>query len=145
MSTMCLDSLEVFMIVDKKLQKTDINVIKLIMSFLIEECENCENETIYKQNILDSYHPCCNLDSALCLDCQKKYFCQNCDEELCINCMEYNECYECDKRYCYDCEYISFCNDCEDFFCKECKSFYLIQVEDCTTVLCENCVNNCKM
>lgn len=142
-------------ILDSKLLNNDENIIKIISSFLIEQCWECPEFTLNKTVQLCKYKESIK-NVILCNDCIENNTCdgRSCDNITLCQCSmcEYenitcnNE--NCYKTYCDDykdsCKdyHTNYCNWCEEYFCKGCMEFYSFSRAG---TVCKICVDDCKM
>lgn len=142
-------------ILDKKLYNNDINIIGIIMSYVIEECDICKDksldwlDSLEYGDIQDSCDECNDSDAPnnVCDDCHEFHSCYSCGEFLCeccsydiISCDNDN----CDRRFCEDCasKELLECEDCEEKYC--CKGVYrLILTDGNCGYKCMDCIHDC--
>ena len=141
---------------DIKLKDNDKNIIDMIMSYVVENCDICGCKSIDELNEVDDYDLQCMTDCEeeepeyICDDCKRTDFCYSCDKHLC-KCREdiYDDgkcsAKDCDRYFCDGCKSESLlgCGSCEGFFC--CKKVIRIIGENETIYKCEGCLDDCKV
>ncbi len=139
-------------ILEDKLKGNDINIAKMIIEYITEECNFCEE--VCFSNELDRvnypYAPDCksiNKDQTLqCNNCKESNVCKACEDYAC-------GCNKCDNReycddtgccnvFCYDCskDYMLYCNSCEKSFCCK-KMVRFIGTDMDYNYSCEKCLD----
>lgn len=141
---------------DIKLKDNDINIVDMIMSYILEECDVCKHKDLDTLNEVDEYDiDCmseCNLPipENICDGCKIEQICFNCDKFLCP-CREdvYDDAKcgakRCRNMFCDDCKCqdLAHCGDCEEWFC--CEPVYQMNGENETIYRCMPCIENGRM
>lgn len=146
---------------DIKLVDNDINIVDIILSFIGENCECC-NDKVYDglnvQCIFNSHHKeddkhyedckTCfgNMDIEICDKCDRDQCCMGCFDFLCEKCDEdeYHLCSveNCNRKYCDDClgDKMFMCDTCEEWKC--CEQYYKVFVYEGDKYICMTCMKD---
>ena len=131
-------------ILDKLLFNNEKKLIDLIMSYIVEECQECPFQTLNDDMGL------CEHKIILCNSCMEENECSECCNCILETCCNYfgNSCVNCDKSYCDDCytEHMYCCNLCENKYCDGCCSMYKISHSDSDDIIiCQGCINESRI
>lgn len=135
-------------ILNQKLLNNEISIIEMIMNYLTDDCDICEQKCFdTEQEIMDCCE--CNESYHVCFECYKKNKCDSCDYFICFDCQENdNGLRKCDSekcnenfKYCDDCrtENLGYCQSCEESKCCV-KVFKSIDIEGNYIYTCQDCL-----
>lgn len=145
-------------ILDKKLNNNDINVVSIILGFLTEKCECCNEinfeeeieeitvpKKLWNEDCIEHHHKMEIPDMNICKTCADENTCDDCGDYCCDDCDNKYLCEDCDKIFCEDCEdeNLYWCGMCQEKSC--CRKVYKIKTydsdgNDVNIYRCENCL-----
>ena len=146
---------------DRRLFNNDVNIVKMIMDYALEECDICSTKQLdlYEDDCLDCYdsdcHVCPDNDFnhvSVCDECHKN-ICDSCGDVFCPLNEDKHTCSdeECNKEnkrvFCDGCypENLMYCYECEGRYC--CRDVYVmgINAEGGDNYMCGECIAECMI